>query len=103
MLKFVTAISRILDTSDNVHFIISPIYKLLRMGLLFFVVKLLLFFFSFSYAIIFTIPIFLFESYFYYMFCKLWKAYRYSSFYLVLNPLLALFLALFLKVVMNNL
>lgn len=100
MLKFVSMISQVLDTNENIHLIISPINKLLRISLLFFVVKLFLFFFSFTFAVIFTIPFFVFESYFYYMFCKLWKAYKYSSFYLILNPLSALLLALFIRVLM---
>ena len=89
MTRLAMMLSRILDASDTVHLIFSPLHKLLRMGAVFFLLYFALFALSFTHFVMVTFPALLFEAYFYYIYCKLWKTYRYSTVYLVLNPILA--------------
>ena len=89
MARLAMMLARILDASDTVHLIFSPLRKLLKMGVVFFLLYFALFALSFTHFVMVTAPALLFEAYFYYIYCKLWKTYRYSTVYLVLNPLLA--------------
>ena len=86
--------NRILNLCEQSKLIVSPTKKLLLMMLAFYALASILLIFVLTPWVIVALPILGFVAYFYYFFCKIWRAYRYSGFYLVFFPLLALGTAL---------
>ncbi len=86
--------NRILNLCEQSKLIASPTKKLLLTMLIFYTIATVLLFFAMTPWVIAALPMLAFEGYFYYFFCKIWRSYRYSRFYLALFPILALFSAL---------
>ena len=63
-------------------------------ALLFFGGATLLFIFVFTPWVIAALPMLAFEGYFYYFFCKVWRAYRFSAVYIAALPIIALLTAM---------
>ncbi len=91
---------RILMASDDPRLIRLPAWQLLGRLLLFFAVGTLLLTLSFSLLAMVTIPVLLYWSYLYYLYCHVWHRYRLSRAYTVCAPVLALVLAAFLRYVL---
>ena len=86
--------NRIMVLCEESRLIVSPTRKLLAMGMLFFAIATVLLVFVFTPWVIVVLPVLAFEGYFYYFFCKVWRSYRFSRFYLVFLPVLALLTAM---------
>ena len=86
--------NRILSLCDQSKLICAPTKKLVMMALLFFGGATLLFVFVFTPWVIAALPMLAFEGYFYYFFCKVWRAYRYSAVYIAALPIIALLTAM---------
>ncbi len=85
--------NRILSGDECPLYILIPAWKLLGRLCIFFAVGTLLLTLTFSLWAIVTIPVLVFWSYLYILFCHVWKRYRLSGFYIVLTPICALSLA----------
>ena len=93
----------ILDSSDNIHLIFSPTRKLALTALLLLIIAVALITGSMGITMIFTIPMLLFWCVFYYVFCKIWRAYKFSKFYLIAIPVTAVIVSVALKALIYNL
>lgn len=86
--------NRILNLCEQSKLIVSPTKKLLLTMLTFYAIATVLLIFALTPWVIVALPVLGFVGYFYYFFCKIWRSYRYSQFYLALFPILALCSAL---------
>lgn len=99
--KFAESATRIFDASSQKHFIVSPTKRLLKLMLLLFIAGVTLITLSSGFWCIATIPALLFEIYFYYLFCKLWRSYNFSKLYLILMPIATAAASIGLKALFN--
>ncbi len=90
MNEFAKFASAIFDASEHIHLIVSPTKRLLKIAFVLFVICVALLTLSSGIIMIITIPLLIFEIYFYYLFCKLWKSFRFSSLYLIIMPIAAI-------------
>ncbi len=74
-----------------------PAWQLMSRLLLFFAVGTLLLTLTFSLLAMVTIPILLYWSYLYYLYCHIWNRYRLSRVYIVAAPIFALSLAMIFR------
>lgn len=86
--------NRIMNLCEQSRLIVSPTKKLIAMLLSFYSLSMILLVFMFTPWVIVALPLLAFLGYFYYFFCKIWRSYRFSVFYLALFPVLALLSAL---------
>ena len=87
----------ICDSGQHCHLIVSPTKKLLKTAFILFIIAVTLLVFSIGIIMIITIPLLSFEVYYYYLFCKLWKSFRFSTLYLILLPTAAIVVSLFIR------
>lgn len=99
--KFADAAAQIFDASEQKHFIVAPIKRLLKLAAILFIAGVVLITLSSGYWCIATIPALMFLVYLYYLFCKLWRAYGYSRIYLFLLPIAAIAASVGLKLLFN--
>ena len=96
---FTKITNKILNTS-NVYLIVAPTRRLLYFLFVLFVIGAFLVSLMFSSLMIIAAPLLLFYAYFYYLFCHLWRSYRFSVFYLVMTPLLEIASGIGLSILM---
>ncbi len=87
----------ILSANETPLFILLPARQLISRLLLFFAVGALLLTLSLTILAIVAIPVLLFWSYLYMLYCHIWSRYRLSRFYIVAAPVLAAALAVGLR------
>ena len=83
------------ENSGEKLLIRPPTVKILKMALIMFTVGFILITVTVNALIaIITVPLLLFWVYFYYLFCKIWKLYKYSNVYLAVLPIIMLILSI---------
>lgn len=95
--------SAIIDASDNIHLIVSPTKKILKIALILFSVGVALITLSSGFLTFITIPLLMFELYFYYLFCKVWRSYKFSVLWLIMMPIAVIAVSTVLKLIIYNL
>ncbi len=83
----------VLRADECPRFIFLPARRLIGRLLLFLAVDTVLLTMTFSLLAIVAIPVLVFWSYLYLLFCHIWRRYRLSRFYTVATPVTALLLA----------
>lgn len=96
--KFAIIASMIEEQSAIPIYINPPRAKILKIASVLFIIGCLLITLTVNALLaIVTVPLIIYWSYFYYLFCKIWLSFRYSKFYLVVIPLIILVLSVFLQ------
>lgn len=94
MNKFAKLSMSLKESSAQKYLINTPTRRLLRGALLFWLILTTLLAVTFNALVaIVTVPLIIIWIYFYYLFSFIWKRYMFSTFYLVLIPVLAIVLA----------
>lgn len=92
-----------LDQSDTRLLITPPRGRIFKMAGIFLAIELFLFSITDGILGIVTVPLIFIWCYFYYYFCKIWRSYDYSYFYLVTAPALMVVLSFGVKYLIYNL
>lgn len=99
MNKFVSASAWIINDSNDEYLLIIPPTKriLLLAASLMGVGSLLIGITVNSLIAIITIPLFVYWIFYYYMFCKIWRVFKYSKVYLIAMPVIMSLVAFYAR------
>lgn len=99
MNKFAKLSMSLKESSAQKYLINTPTGRLLRGALLFWLILTTLLAVTFNALVaIVTVPLTIIWIYFYYLFGMIWKRYMFSTFYLVLVPILSVVFAVSIRV-----
>ena len=90
------------DSAYQVYMIYTPANRLLKIAFILQTVLITLLSVTFNYLIaIITVPLIFFWVYFFYLFCRIWKRYAFSTLYLVLLPVFSVIFSFFIMLTIS--
>ena len=89
--------TRVLEDAEQPHFIITPRHKLLSFAWKIFIVWTVLLTATYAITAYVTIPLLVYSGYIYFLFSRIWCSCKFSKFYVIVFPVLSLFLSFIFK------